>query len=141
MAIQPEPSEGPKLVARGKTVDLGGSEVTIRFDMEAFEYIEDRWGSLNAYASELQKGHQGKMFKCVADGIRATVRDMPVDPVKLMDPGRIIEYAQAIGAAFMEAMPNVEEGQPAQEATPLAGAASSTSASPASGWRPPPSGG
>lgn len=145
--VQPEPNEGPKLVANGATILLGGSPVRIVFDQRAFVEIEKRWGSLSAYWNEIQKGIEGKLFTCVADAIAATVRGMPVDPVSLMDTRRLVEYARVIGPAFLEAMPSLpeEEGQPGSPTSveadrPLTGAPSSSSESFASGWRPPTSG-
>lgn len=144
MAIGAAPSDGPVLVGKGATVILGGSEVPVVFDLPALVEIEERWGSLNAFAAELQKGSDGKMFKCVASAISATVRGLPTDPVKLMDPNRIVEYAEAIGNAFMEAIPMTKGPvpEPGQEIIdgPLTGAASTTPASSDSGWRPPTSG-
>lgn len=135
----------PKLLGGGTSVLLGGSQISVRFDMEAFVLIEERWGSLNAFAEELQKGHKGKMYKAVRDAIQATVRDLPVDPATLMDPKRIVEYAEAIGPAFMEAMPEVAQDEAAQAQArkpdaPLTGEPSSTPESSASGWHPPTSG-
>ncbi len=135
--------DATKLLGGGTSVMLGGTRVPIVFDQEAFVLIEERWGSLNAFAEELQKGHKGKMYTCVRDAIVATVRNLPVDPAKLMDPKRIVEYAEAIGPAFMKAMPDVAQEEAAgarKPDAPLTGELSSTSESSDSGWRPPTSG-
>ena len=135
----------PKLLGAGTTILLGGTRVPIAFDMEAFVIIEDRWGSLNAFAEELQKGHKGRMFTCVRDAIQAGVRGLPVDPMTLANPKHVVEYAEAILPAFMDAMPEVAQDEAAQAAArtpdaPLTGEPSSTSESSAGGWLPPPSG-
>ncbi|PZR71648.1 MAG: hypothetical protein DLM66_00330 [Candidatus Dormiibacter spiritus] len=137
-----EPQEGPKLVAQGRTIVLGGSPVLIKFDNRALVELERRWGSINAFAQELQKGGDGKMFTCISDAIAATVRNLPVDPTDLIDLNRFPEYAEAIGAAFMEAMPEVpvEPEQGKTPDAPLSGETSSIVESSSGGWRPPTSG-
>ncbi len=146
MAVQQDAEqEGPKLVANGSWVNLGGSRVQVVFDNRALVEIERRWGSLNAFAKELRKGDEGKIYTCVSDAIAATVRNLPVDPVDLIDPSRVLEYVIAIGAAFREAIPTVSEPKAEQGGgrspdSPLAGDGSSTSGSSAGGWHPPTSG-
>lgn len=145
MALQQvQEDEGPKLVAKGATVVLGGSPVKIRFDNRALVEIERRWGSIAAYGAELQKGEQGRMFTCIQDGLVAGVRGLPpgIEPEDLIDPARALEYIEAISTAFQEAMPEVpQDAKSVQVDGPLTGASSSTQPSSDSGWRPPTSGG
>jgi hypothetical protein len=91
-----------QLRARGTTVDLGGSPVKIVIDWSAVEALETEWGSLKAWGTELQKRQDGRMFRCVGDGIAACVRDLPVPARSLMDLGRLAEYAEALMAALVE---------------------------------------
>ncbi len=136
--------EGPKLLARGRIIVLGGSPVPLKFDNEAIEILEERWGSINGFAQELQKGGDGKMFTCIFSAISACVRDLPggVKARDLIDLQRFPEYATAIMEAFQEAMPNVgqEEASGQTPDAPLSGETSSIVPSSSGGWHPPTSG-
>lgn len=126
------PTEGQRLVAAGAEVDLGGTMVRIRFDNRALVELERRWGSLKAFVAELEKGQEGRMFTCLSDAISACVRDLPADPIDLMEPARFGEYAEAVLAAFEEAMPSVTEadrGNGRGPKGPSRGAGSSSSRS------------
>lgn len=137
------PSDGQKLLARGTTVMLGGSPVTVRADWEAVEALELEWGSMRAWAAELKKGGHGGFFRAVGSGITACVRDLPVAPRSLMDLSLVAEYAEALNAAFKEAglWKEDEEGNPPGPTTaPSPGNGSSTSTSSTGDSAPPSSG-
>lgn len=140
MAADPR-IQGPKLLGKGTEVVLGGAPVRLIFDNRALVQLEREWGSLKAFADELQKGQDGKMFTCISSAIAASARGLPaqVDPVDLIDVSRIIEYAEAITVAFEEAMPEAAE-QGVGSDRPLTGAPSTISESSASEWHPPTSG-
>ena len=135
---QSGPEVGRKLLAQGTYVILGGSSVRLKFDNRALITLEREWGSLAAFAEELSKGEKGKLFTAISSAIAAGAKGLPqgIDPIDLMELGRIEEYANAVTSAFNEAMPlGAQAGEPT--AAPLTGLVSSTSASSSAAWRPP----
>jgi hypothetical protein len=121
--------DAARLLADGTPVTLAdGTTVPVRFDFEAMLRLESTYGSIFAFAKDLDARHNGKGFAAVLAGLQAGVKDRPIEPADL-HPAAVLEYRDAVVAAYLEAMPKPEEaGKAAGRTEGGTGSGSTTSA-------------
>lgn len=129
-------SDGTRLRGDGEVITMAdGAPERIRFDFDALCEIEELFGSLSAFTTQLGVGSRSSIVNTVAKGVTAALRHLPEPPSvndvrRRLDSRRINEYLDALDTAFYDAMPEPRpsEGKEAGETTGSPGPTTTTSA-------------
>lgn len=121
-----ETTDSDRLLARGVPITLAdGETVRLRYSMRSLKWLEDEFGSIQAIQEALPDGEDtqdrpvfGPMSKVMYGGLLHL--DLTYDEVlDLLSPRQINEYGEAVGKAFNEAFPQVNEGNVEGEPTTI----------------------
>ncbi len=129
-------SDATRLRGDGVVITMAdGAPERIVFDFDALCELEELFGSLAAFTTQLQVGSRSAIVTTVAKGVTAGLRHLPEPPSvqdvrRRLDSRRINEYLDAVDEAFYDAMPEPRpsEGKDSGETTDSPGATSTTSA-------------
>lgn len=114
--------DSDKILAAGVPVTLAdGQEVRIHYTLRSMKLIEDRYGSIDAFARaasamDAPEGEtpQGKVFETISTLIYAGLlhlRASEDDILDALDPSKLMEYVEASMTAFTRSMPEQPEGE------------------------------
>lgn len=129
---------GPRLVARGVPITLGGKTYRVIITFEAVELLESGFDGFDVFMEHLRSDkYKGSRRKTVRKGIVAgLIHSKPPDQdlldfereiLDLLEPRKMSDYLDALWMAIMEAFPPLRAGDSAPKARASHGTGSTTS--------------
>lgn len=116
MAIDTQPDDGARLMARGAVLHLKDGLHRVLFTYEALELLEEEFGGLDDFVASLrEKRLKAKRLRNIRMGLTAGLlherrSDVPLeqfkqDVLEQLDGTRLVDYLDALTLAIMEAFP------------------------------------
>lgn len=93
------------------TINKGGKERHLRFDLNAFAYLEEKYGSIDAVMEKIDKGSILALRDLLWAGLRHEDDQLTLEEVGAMfDLRNLEEVSKQIYEAMGAAMPNKKDG-------------------------------
>lgn len=93
------------------TINKGGKERHLRFDLNAFAYLEEKYGSIDAVMEKIDKGSILALRDLLWAGLRHEDDQLTLEDVGAMfDLRNLEEVSKQIYEAMGAAMPNKKDG-------------------------------
>lgn len=101
---------------KGAKVNLGGRVYTLRYDLNAFAELEDKYGSVEEAMKKLETGSLKAVRTLIWAGLIHEHEELTEKEVGAqITPGALEELSEALNAAMTEAMPDSKKAPEGNE--------------------------